>query len=80
MLIRFRKIKVAKGDIMLRTLNREDNYTCVWHVVEMRDNEIALYQIANLDGNPVIRLVHLYHVVQNTLLWLIAYHSAFLYY
>ena len=29
MLIRFRKIEVAKGDIMLRTPNREDDYKCM---------------------------------------------------
>ena len=29
MQIRFRKIEVAKGDIMLRTPNREDDYKCM---------------------------------------------------
>ena len=55
MQIRFRKTEVAKGDIMLRTPNREDDYKSMWHVVEIGDNEIALYQIAILDANPVIR-------------------------
>ena len=30
----------------------------------MRDKEIALHQIAILETNPAMRLVHLYHFVQ----------------